>query len=104
MLGVLRRLEDVQLVKEIGGDWTGFVPGGDPDRITVDEVIRCIEGAERRLPDGALSDPAAQAISRLFGTLNDCTREAMGSQSIGRIVRELYGPAAPSRATDAAEA
>ena len=100
MLGVLRRLEDMQLVKEIGGDWTGFVPGGDPDRITVDEVIRCIEGAERRVPDGPPDDPATTAIAGLFSTLDGCTRDAMGSQSIGRMVRELYGTAAPSRAAD----
>jgi membrane protein len=104
MLGILRRMEDAQLVKEIGGDWTGFVPGGDADRITVDEVIRCIEGAERRIPDADPRDSATAMIARIFGTLDACTREAMGAQTIGRIVRELYGAAGPSRTADRAPA
>ena len=47
MLRILRKLEDSQLVKEIGGDWTGYVPGCDPDRITVEEVVLHLEGAAR---------------------------------------------------------
>jgi membrane protein len=98
MLSVLRRMEDLQLVKEIGGDWTGFVPGGDPDRITVEEVVRSIEGPERLVPETA--DPAASAIARVLSSMEECTRETLGTWTIGRLVREVYGQTAPSRFSD----
>lgn len=91
MLSVLRRLEDQQLVKEIGGDWTGFVPGGDPSRITVEEVVRCIEGADREIPSSDAMDPPKQVVAKLFSTLDACTEGALENQTIGNIVRELYG-------------
>src|SRR5438270_12257874 len=43
MLRILRKLEDAQLVKEIGGDWAGFVPGCDPNRITIVEIVSQVE-------------------------------------------------------------
>jgi len=62
MTRVLRNLEDVQLVKEIGGEWAGFVPGCDPDRITVEEVIAQIEGARHAVPDIGPEDRERSAI------------------------------------------
>jgi membrane protein len=100
MLAVLRKLEDQQLVKEIGGDWTGFAPGGDPDRITVAEVIHCIEGAERRLPAANESDPVRDRVATVFASLESCVQETAGAQTVGRIVRELYGSGVPSRVSD----
>jgi len=101
MIAVLRKLEDAQLVKEIGGDWTGFVPGGDPDRITVEEVIRHMEGGRREIPKFNEADPVQRKIGELFGRLRDCTAEALQRMTIGQLVRELYGPrraADPTRA------
>ncbi len=91
MLGVLRRLEDQQLVKEIGGDWTGFVPGGDPSRITIEEIVRCIEGGDREIPDSEDVDPVRQVVGKLFASLDACTEGALQNQTVGSIVRELYG-------------
>lgn len=92
MMAVLRKLEDAQLVKEIGGDWTGFVPGGDPDRITVEEVIRQMEGGRREIPNFEESDPVQRKLSELFNRLSDCTSEALQRLTVGQMVRELYGP------------
>ncbi|HEX9458968.1 MAG TPA: YhjD/YihY/BrkB family envelope integrity protein, partial [Thermoanaerobaculia bacterium] len=51
MLRVLRKLEDAQLVKEVGGDWAGFVPGCDPNQITIEEVVAKVEGLRRDVPE-----------------------------------------------------
>src|SRR5205085_6397200 len=96
MLRVLRRLEDAQLVKEIGGEWAGFVPGCDPDRISVEEVIQQIEGSRRQVPDIAKPDDGERAAIRtMFAKLTDTTRVALDQMTIGRLVRELYAPRSP---------
>src|SRR6266404_3419944 len=56
MLRILRKLEDVQLVKEIGGDWAGYVPGCDPDRITIEEIVAQVEGLRRDIPEIHMDD------------------------------------------------
>lgn len=94
MLRVLRRLEDGKLVKETGGDWTGFVPGGDPDRISVEEVVAQIEGSVRVLPDLGPDDQERRTIGGIFDALNAATTAALGRMTIGRLVRELYAPRA----------
>lgn len=100
MLLVLRRLEDVQLVKEIGGDWTGFVPGCDPDRITIDEVIVYMEGGKREIPSYDDQDPGKRKIAELFHKLRLCSGEALQRMTVGHLVREMYGPRMPSRSAD----
>lgn len=100
MLSILRTLEDAQLVKEIGGDWTGFVPGGDPDNITLEEIVRCMEGGRREIPPSEKEDQARNAVGGMFQNLVSCTHEGLGKTTIGRLVREVYGSAAPSRASD----
>ena len=100
MLAVLRKLEDAQLVKEIGGDWTGFVPGCDPDRISVDEVIRHMEGGRREIPSYDEHEPGKRKIAELFERLRLSTGEALQRVTVGNLVREMYGPRIPSRATD----
>ena len=102
MLSVLRRLEDVRLVKEIGGDWTGFVPGCDPDRITVVEVIQEMEGGRREIPDVEGADIVKNRVSEVFAHLKACTADTLAGISIGRLVRELYRPQDRGRAADAA--
>lgn len=97
MLSVLRKLEDAKLVKEIGGDWTGFAPGCDPDRISVEEVIRVMEGGDRIIPAPEQPDAAKEIIRNMFRTLHDCTVAALGSVSIGYLVRTLEGNAAVVR-------
>jgi membrane protein len=94
MLRVLRRLEDGKLVKETGGDWTGFVPGCDPDRITIEEVVSQVEGSQRVLPDLGPDDQERKAVGQLFTTLNSCTASALDRMTVGRMVRELYAPRA----------
>ena len=101
MLDVLRRLEDAKLVKEIGGDWTGFVPGCDPDRIAIDEVVRVMEGGTRGVPDPSTADGAKQMIIETFEILAACTSGALDRRTIGQMVRDLYGPRQPSRGADA---
>lgn len=94
MMRVLRKLEDGMLVKETGGDWTGFVPGCDPDRISLEEVIGQIEGSMRILPDLGPDDEERRQIGGLFATMNASTANALDRMTIGRLVRELYSPRA----------
>jgi membrane protein len=100
MLRVLRKLEDAQLVKEIGGDWTGFVPGCDPDRITIEEVVAQVEGLKRDVPEIHMEDRERAVIGNLFTKLSTCMNNALDHHSIGALVRELYGERMPSRAGD----
>ncbi|MBV8545598.1 MAG: YihY family inner membrane protein [Acidobacteria bacterium] len=100
MLRVLRRLEDGQLVKEIGGDWAGFVPGCDPDRITIEEVVAQVEGLKRDVPEIHMEDNERTMIGDLFKKLSACMNNALDHHTIGQLVRELYGNRAPSRAVD----
>lgn len=94
MLRVLRKLEDGKLVKETGGDWAGFVPGCDPDRISVEELVARIEGSVRVLPDYGPDDVERRAVGDIFRSINACTATALDRMTIGRIVRELYSPRA----------
>jgi membrane protein len=100
MLRVLQKLEDGQLVKQIGGDWAGFVPGCDPDRITVEEVVLYMEGAQRALPDIGPDDRERTNIGELFTKLSDSTKNALNRVTIGQLVRDLYTPRVPSRIED----
>ena len=92
MLRVLRKLEDAKLVAPVGGEWIGFVPACDPDRISVDEVVTAMEGVLRRLPDIGPDDREREVIGQLFSRLNSCTVEALDRMSIGRLVREIHAP------------
>jgi membrane protein len=92
MLRVMRKLEDAKLVSPVGGEWTGFVPACDPDRISVEEVVTQMEGVLRLLPDVRTDDRESAAIGALFTNINDCTAAALDRMSIGRLVRELYSP------------
>jgi membrane protein len=92
MLRVLRKLEDARLVSPIGGEWTGYVPACDPDRISIEEVVTQMEGVQRVLPSYGPEDRERAALGQLFTTLNDCTAAALDRMSIGRLVRELYSP------------
>jgi len=93
MLRVLRKLEEAQLVKETGGEWTGFVPGCDPDRITIEEIIVLMEG-QRSVPDLGPDDRERAAISELFNRLSQATKTALDRLSIGQLVRDFYSPRA----------
>ncbi len=101
MLRVLRKLEDAKLVAPVGGEWIGFVPACDPDRISIDEVVTQMEGVQRRLPETGSPDREREAVGDLFNRLNSCTTAALDRMSIGRLVRELYSPR-EVRAEDAA--
>jgi membrane protein len=93
MRRVLDRLEDSKLVALTGGDWTGYVPGCDPDRISLEEVVSVMEiGGQRQLPDSGPEDRERQRVGEIFGKLNDSTAAALGRMSIGRLSRELYAP------------
>jgi membrane protein len=92
MARVLRKLEDAKLIAQTGGDWVGFVPACDPDRISVDEVVAHMEGVQRMLPDIGPDDRERAAIGSLFQRLNQCTIEALDRMTVGRLVRELYAP------------
>ena len=92
MLRVMCKLEDAKLVSPIGGDWTGYVPACDPDRISIQEVITQMEGVLRLLPDIGPDDRERAAVGEIFTNLNNCTAAALDQLSIGRLVRELYSP------------
>lgn len=94
MLRVLRRLEDAKLVKEIGGDWTGFVPGCDPDRISVEEVVTQSEGSHRLVPDLPTKAPEHGAVVDIFERMAASMRVATHQLTVGQLVRELYAPRA----------
>jgi len=100
MLRILRRLEDAQLVKEIGGDWTGFVPGCDPDRITIEEVVAQVEGLRRDIPEIHVDDHERTVIGDLFTRLTACMDNALDHHTIGALVRDLYGERMPIPASD----
>ena len=100
MLRILHKLEDVQLVKEIGGDWAGYVPGCDPDRITVEEVVAQIAATHHAVPDIGPEDRERNVISDIFNKLVDSTKTALNRMTIGQLVREFYAPRAPSRIED----
>lgn len=101
MLRVLHKLEDGKLVSETGGeDYRGYVPGCDPDRISVEEVITQIEGDYRAVPDLNAAEPERAAVAGLFKHLTECTRNAVDRMTIGHLVRDLYSPRAPSRLED----
>jgi membrane protein len=94
MLRVLRKLEDGKLVKPTGGEWTGFVPGCDPDRISVEEIVCQIEGSLRVLPEQGPDDEERRTIGNMFTRLNEATAESLNRMTIGRLIRELYAPRA----------
>src|SRR3954452_616802 len=98
MLRVLRKLGDAKLVKETGGEWAAFVPGCDPDRITVEEVISLVEG-HRAVPEVALEGQADERsmISGVFQRLDESSRASLDRLTIGRLTRELYSPRTPAR-------
>ncbi|HJQ37065.1 MAG TPA: YhjD/YihY/BrkB family envelope integrity protein [Thermoanaerobaculia bacterium] len=89
---VMRKLEDGKLVAQTGGDWIGYVPACDPDRITIDEVVAQLEGVMRSLPDIGPDDHERAAVGALFQRLNQCTVDALDRMTIGRLVRDLYSP------------
>ncbi|MBV9496445.1 MAG: YihY family inner membrane protein [Acidobacteria bacterium] len=92
MLRVLHKLEDAKLVKGVGGDWTGFLPACDPDRISVEEVIQVVEGSVRIVPDLGGDDRERGFISDLFVRLHNSTTAALNRLTIGQMVRDLYSP------------
>ena len=92
MKRVMEKLEDAKLVAQTSGDWVGYVPACDPDRITIDEVVSHMEGVMRLLPDIGPADHERTAIGTLFQRLNQCTIDALDRMTIGRFVKELYAP------------
>jgi DNA-binding IscR family transcriptional regulator len=92
MLRVLRKLEDAKLVSPVGGEWIGYVPACDPDRISIEELVMQMEGMMRLVPDIGPDDRERAAIGELFTALNDCTAAALDRMSVGRLVRDLYSP------------
>ncbi len=100
MMRVLRRLEDVQLVKQTGGEWQGFVPGCDPDRITVEEIVGHMVGARHSVPEIGPADRERDTIDNVFQRLAEATHDALDRLSIGQLMRELYAPRGPSRIED----
>lgn len=91
ILRVLRKLEDAQLVKETGGDWPGFVPGCDPFRITIEEVVADVEGVRRDVPESQINDYERPVIGDLFARLGTSMSNALDHLTIGQLVRQLYG-------------
>lgn len=92
MTRVMRKLEDGKLVAQTSGEWIGFVPACDPDRISVEEIIALMEGTMRLVPDIGAAARERETIRTLFAHLNQSTTAALDRMSIGRLVRDLYAP------------
>jgi len=92
MLRVLRKLEDAKLIAPTGGEWVGYVPACDPDRISIEEVVAHMEGVLRLVPDIGPEDRERAVVGELFQTLNSCTAQALDHMSVGQLVRDLYSP------------
>ena len=92
MLRILRKLELAKLVTQTGGEWAGYVPACDPDRISIEEIIHELEGGRRAVPELGPDELERERISALFDRLTLCTSEALSRMSIGQLVRELYAP------------
>lgn len=92
MMRIMRKLEDAKLIAPTGGEWIGFVPACDPDRISVEEIVAHMEGIMRVVPDLGPDDRERARIGELFLRLNSCSAEALDRMSIGRLVREIYAP------------
>jgi membrane protein len=92
MLRIMCKLEDAKLVSPIGGEWTGYVPACDPDRISIEEVFAQMEGVLRLLPDIGQDDRERVVVGEIFANVNSCTAASLDRMSIGRLVRELYSP------------
>jgi membrane protein len=100
MLRITGKLETANLVKQLGGEWPGLVPGCDPDRISVEEVVQHMEGGLRAVPDAGHDEPERATIAGIYDRLKNCTATALNRLTIGQVVRELYAPRAPSRFED----
>ena len=94
MLRVLAKLEDGKLVKVTGGEYVGYVPGCDPDRISIEEIVVQIEGSVRVVPEQGPDDEERRQIGAMFSRMNESTAAALNRMTIGRFVRELYSPRA----------
>ncbi|MFZ2493680.1 MAG: YhjD/YihY/BrkB family envelope integrity protein [Thermoanaerobaculia bacterium] len=92
MLRVMQKLEDAKFVALTGGDWVGYVPAFDPDRMSVEEVVTQIEGVRRDVPESVAPDIERAAVGELFSRLNSSTAAALNRTSVGQLVRELYTP------------
>ncbi|MGZ8831068.1 MAG: YhjD/YihY/BrkB family envelope integrity protein, partial [Thermoanaerobaculia bacterium] len=92
MLRVLARLEEGKLVKGTGSDYVGYVPGCDPDRISVEEIVAQVEGPIRVVPEQGVDDEERRTIGGMFARMNESTGAALNRMTIGRMVRELYSP------------
>jgi membrane protein len=92
MLRVMRKLEDAKLVKVVGGDYPGYLPACDPDRITVEEVVMQVEGGRRDMPELEADSEERRLIRDLMDRLNVCLTSALNRTTIGQIVRQLYSP------------
>ncbi|HEY2091476.1 MAG TPA: YhjD/YihY/BrkB family envelope integrity protein [Thermoanaerobaculia bacterium] len=97
MLRVMRKLEDAKLVKVVGGDYPGYLPACDPDRITVEEVVMQVEGARRDMPELESDSEERRLIRELMDRLNVCLTSALDRTTVGQIVRQLYSPRAARR-------
>ena len=92
MMRVMRKLEDAKLVKVIGGDYPGFLPACDPDRISVEEVVMQIEGGKRDMPEMERESDERQMIRELMERMNVSMASALNRVTIGQLVRQLYSP------------
>jgi len=100
MLRIVRRLQDAKLIKVVSDEWAGLMPGCDPDRITVDEVVADMDGRRRSVPDLTPDLSEHALVAGLFQRLNESQKTALGRTTIGELMRELYAQRAPSRIED----
>ncbi len=89
---ILRRLEDANILCEVGGSGRGWFPAGGADGIDLEEVVRELEdGGRRRVPVGSEEDACDDAIKRLLDSLDDSSSASLGSRKLGDLVREVHG-------------
>jgi DNA-binding IscR family transcriptional regulator len=97
---ILRRLEESKFVKQVGGEYPGFLPACDPDRMMVEEVVLEVEGGRRAIPDLAPDDDVRRVIGDIIDRVNACTADALNHMSIGQLARDLDAAHTSSRIED----
>jgi len=101
MNAILRRLEDANIVRELSGAFSGWMPAGDPDGIRLEEVVRELEdGGHRKVPAFVGESEGETPVRQLLESLDSSSTAALGDRRLGDLVREIYGESDPPPAED----
>jgi membrane protein len=87
---ILRRLESANIVRELTGEFSGWLPAGDPAEIRLREVMGELEGGgRRRIPPRAVETPGSHGVRELLETLDTASSEALGDRRLCDLVSQV---------------